>query len=119
MASLIRSNERLAMSLAGANEIRSEIEAVYKAGMDQTLIELNELKHSHGETDHALDGQIDSLILSNLDKINDIIDSVLQTGVQRVDDARDAVPADAERDGCAVARQRPRRRGGGLPFLAR
>jgi NitT/TauT family transport system substrate-binding protein len=34
MASLIRSNERLAMSLAGANEIRSEIEAVYKAGID-------------------------------------------------------------------------------------
>jgi len=34
MASLIRSNERLAMSLAGANEIRGEIEAVYKAGID-------------------------------------------------------------------------------------
>ncbi|ROT41702.1 ANTH-domain-containing protein [Sodiomyces alkalinus F11] len=60
---------------------------VYKAGMDQTLIELNELKQNQGETDHALDGQIDALILANLDKINDIIDSVLQTGVQRVDDA--------------------------------
>jgi NitT/TauT family transport system substrate-binding protein len=34
MASLIRSNERLAMSLAPASEIRSEIEAVYKAGID-------------------------------------------------------------------------------------
>ena len=34
MASLIRSNERLAMSLAGANDIRNEIEAVYKAGID-------------------------------------------------------------------------------------
>ena len=34
MASLIRSNERLAMSLAGANEIRGEIEAVYKASID-------------------------------------------------------------------------------------
>ncbi|KAL2758413.1 hypothetical protein ACRALDRAFT_1080258 [Sodiomyces alcalophilus JCM 7366] len=60
---------------------------VYKAGMDQTLIELNELKQNQGETDHALDGQIDALILANLDKINDVIDSVLQTGVQRVDDA--------------------------------
>ncbi|EHK22522.1 uncharacterized protein TRIVIDRAFT_179842 [Trichoderma virens Gv29-8] len=60
---------------------------VYKAGMDQTLIELNELKQNQGETDHALDGQIDALILSNLDKINDIIDSVLQAGVSRVDDA--------------------------------
>ena len=34
MASLIRSNERLAMSLAAASEVRSEIEAVYKAGID-------------------------------------------------------------------------------------
>ncbi|KND90384.1 Endocytosis protein end4 [Tolypocladium ophioglossoides CBS 100239] len=40
-----------------------------------------------GETDHALDGQIDGLILANLDKINDMIDSVLQAGVSRVDDA--------------------------------
>lgn len=60
---------------------------VYKAGMDQTLLELNELKQNQGETDHALDGQIDALILANVDKINDVIDSVLQTGVQRVDDA--------------------------------
>ncbi|KAF6802484.1 cytoskeleton assembly control protein, partial [Colletotrichum sojae] len=60
---------------------------VYKAGMDQTLIELNELKLNQGDTDTALDGQIDALIMANLDKINDIIDSVLQSGVQRVDDA--------------------------------
>jgi ABC-type nitrate/sulfonate/bicarbonate transport system substrate-binding protein len=34
IASLIRSNERLAISLAPANDIRKEIEAVYKAGID-------------------------------------------------------------------------------------
>jgi NitT/TauT family transport system substrate-binding protein len=34
MASLIRSNERLAMSLAPGNDIRKEIEAVYRAGID-------------------------------------------------------------------------------------
>lgn len=67
-------------------EKEEELE-VYKAGMDQTLIELNELKLNQGDTDHALDGQIDALILANLDKINDIIDSVLQSGVKRVDDA--------------------------------
>ncbi|KAI1501637.1 ANTH-domain-containing protein [Biscogniauxia marginata] len=60
---------------------------VYKAGMDQTLIELNELKQNQGDTDHVIDGQIDALIMANLDKINDIIDSVLQAGVSRVDDA--------------------------------
>jgi NitT/TauT family transport system substrate-binding protein len=34
MASLIRSNERLAMSLASASDVRKEIEAVYRAGID-------------------------------------------------------------------------------------
>ncbi len=67
-------------------EKEEELE-VYKAGMDQTLIELNELKQNQGDTDHALDGQIDAIILAQLDKIHDIIDSVLQSGVQRVDDA--------------------------------
>ncbi|KAK3695538.1 ANTH domain-containing protein [Podospora appendiculata] len=60
---------------------------VYKAGMDQTLIELNELKHNQGDSDNLLDGQLDAIVLAQMDKINDIIDSVLQAGVQRVDDA--------------------------------
>jgi ABC-type nitrate/sulfonate/bicarbonate transport system substrate-binding protein len=34
MASLIRSNERLAISLVGANEVRKEIEGVYRAGIE-------------------------------------------------------------------------------------
>ncbi|KAI9749653.1 MAG: actin organization and endocytosis protein [Chaenotheca gracillima] len=60
---------------------------IFKAGMDQTLLELNELKMSHQDTDRALDGQIDTVLLDNVRKINDIVDSVLQSGVQRVDDA--------------------------------
>ncbi|KAK4649620.1 Synthetically Lethal with ABP1 protein 2 [Podospora bellae-mahoneyi] len=67
-------------------EKEEELE-VYKAGMDQTLIELNELKNNQGVSDQALDGQLDAIILAQLDKINEIIDSVLQAGVQRVDDA--------------------------------
>jgi len=67
-------------------EKEEELE-VYKAGMDQTLLELNDLKLNQGDTDHALDGQIDALIMANLGKINEIIDSVLQAGVARVDDA--------------------------------
>ncbi len=34
VAAMIRSNERLAMKVAGASDIRKEIEAVYKAGME-------------------------------------------------------------------------------------
>lgn len=67
-------------------EKEEELE-VYKAGMDQTLIELNELKNNQGVSDQALDGQLDAIILAQLEKINDIIDSVLQAGVSRVDDA--------------------------------
>ncbi|KAL2107730.1 hypothetical protein VUR80DRAFT_4826 [Thermomyces stellatus] len=67
-------------------EKEEELE-VYKAGMDQTLIELNDLKNSRGETDQVLDGELDAIILSNLSKINDIIDAVLQAAVHRVDDA--------------------------------
>jgi huntingtin-interacting protein 1-related protein len=67
-------------------EKEDELE-IFKAGMDQTLLELNELKHSQNDTTAVIDGQIDTLVLDNIRKINDIVDSVLQSGVQRVDDA--------------------------------
>lgn len=67
-------------------EKEDELE-VYKQSLDDTLIKLNELEMSRGDTDQALDGEIDAMLLSNIGKINDIIDSVLQSGVQRVDDA--------------------------------
>jgi hypothetical protein len=67
-------------------EKEDELE-VYKQSLDDTLIRLHELETSRGDTDQALDGEIDAMLLSNIGKINDIIDSVLQSGVQRVDDA--------------------------------
>lgn len=60
---------------------------VYKQSLDDTLLRLHELEMSRGDTDRALDGEIDAMLLSNIGKINDIIDSVLQSGVQRIDDA--------------------------------
>lgn len=67
-------------------EKEEELE-IYKSGMDQTLVELNELRMNGGDTDKALDDQIDQVLIGNIQKIHDIIDSVLQSGVQRVDDA--------------------------------
>lgn len=67
-------------------EKEEELE-IFRAGMDQTLLELNELKLSQNATDSAMDGHLDSFIQENLQKINDIVDAVLQSGVQRVDDA--------------------------------
>ncbi|GAM87132.1 hypothetical protein ANO11243_051530 [Dothideomycetidae sp. 11243] len=63
-----------------------ELEIV-KAGLDQALMELSELRGGRNDNDHALDEQIDVMLLDNIRKINDLIDSVLQSGVQRVDDA--------------------------------
>jgi len=60
---------------------------IYKQGMDQTLLELAELRQGNGETDNAMNEQIDVFLKENISKISDIIDSVLQSGVQRVDDA--------------------------------
>ena len=60
---------------------------IFRAGMDQTLLEMNELKLNQHANDSAIDGHLDSFIQDSLQKINDIIDSVLQSGVRRVDDA--------------------------------
>ena len=67
-------------------EKEEELE-IFRAGMDQTLLELNDLKLNQNANENVLDGHIDTLIQDSLQKINDIIDSVLQSGVQRVDDA--------------------------------
>ncbi|KAL5337546.1 ANTH domain-containing protein [Aspergillus crustosus] len=67
-------------------EKETELEAM-QAAMDEALLELEELKLNQGDADKALDNQIDHVLLGTVSKINDIIDSVLQTGVQRVDDA--------------------------------
>ena len=60
---------------------------ITRAGMDQALIELEELRAGGNEVDRAVNGEMDNLLLDSLKKINDIIDSVLQSGVSRVDDA--------------------------------
>ena len=61
--------------------------AIMKQVIDEALLKLHEQEQSRGDTDNALDDQIDAMLLANIGKINDIIDSVLQSGVQRVDDA--------------------------------
>ncbi|KAK5099821.1 sla2 Src-like adaptor 2 [Lithohypha guttulata] len=71
---------------AALREKDDEIE-IYKSGMEQALEELEELKLGSHETDGGLDEAIDEVIKGNIVKINDMIDSVLQSGVQRVDDA--------------------------------
>lgn len=54
---------------------------------DDTLIKLNELELSRGASDQALDLENDAMLLTNIKKMTDIIDSVPQSVVQRIDDA--------------------------------
>lgn len=58
---------------------------IYKTGMDETLLQLHELQLNGGD-DEAMNEQIDQLILGHLEKLNDIIDHVLQTAAKRIDD---------------------------------
>ena len=67
-------------------EKEEELE-IYKSSLDEALLELNDYKNGGGANGSAMDEQIDVMLLENIKKINDIIDSVLQAGVQRVDDA--------------------------------
>ncbi|KAI5844705.1 ANTH domain-containing protein [Tricharina praecox] len=60
---------------------------VYKAGMDQVLLEVNEQKMAAGQEPKMDDELMDTLLLEHLKRLHEIIDSVLQSGVQRIDDA--------------------------------
>ncbi|KAI5454650.1 sla2 Src-like adaptor 2 [Naganishia albida] len=61
--------------------------AIMQEGMDTTLQQMNELQQREGETDTAFTAQVDTLILDHRKQLNEIIDSILQACVQKVDDA--------------------------------
>ncbi|KAF9225419.1 ANTH-domain-containing protein [Gyrodon lividus] len=60
---------------------------ILQEGMDSTIQQLSEAQQNQGLTEEATDAQIDTLILDNRKKLNQIIDSILQGCVQKVDDA--------------------------------
>ncbi|KAF8470120.1 ANTH domain-containing protein [Kalaharituber pfeilii] len=67
-------------------EKEEELE-IAKAGMDHTLKLLLEAENKDTAKDDALDSAIDAMLADHLGKLAEIMDSVLQSGVQRVDDA--------------------------------
>lgn len=73
-------NEDLKQQL---RETEEELQ-IFKQGMDDLLLEVNALKAAPGNHDVEM---IDTLLLENLKQLNDMIDSVLQGGVQRIDDS--------------------------------
>ncbi|GJJ09734.1 hypothetical protein Clacol_003958 [Clathrus columnatus] len=63
-----------------------EIQILQEA-MDSTIQKLHELQQTQGFTHQATIAQIDTLILDNRKKLNEIIDSILQGCVQKVDES--------------------------------
>ncbi|KAF8323279.1 ANTH-domain-containing protein [Clavulina sp. PMI_390] len=61
--------------------------AIIQEGLDTTIQQLAQAQSDQGVVDLATNAQIDTLILDNRKKLNDIIDSILQACVQKVDDA--------------------------------
>ncbi|EGO05317.1 hypothetical protein SERLA73DRAFT_164870 [Serpula lacrymans var. lacrymans S7.3] len=60
---------------------------ILQEGMDSTIQQLSETRQTQGISEEATNAQIDTLILDNRKKLNEIIDSILQACVQKVDDA--------------------------------
>lgn len=61
--------------------------AIMQLSLDQAILDANEAKQLGTANVGAIDGQVDAILLDSIQKINDIIDSVLQAGIIRVDDA--------------------------------
>ncbi|KZT36593.1 hypothetical protein SISSUDRAFT_1063523 [Sistotremastrum suecicum HHB10207 ss-3] len=60
---------------------------ILQEGMDHTIQQMSDLQQTQSFTEQANNTQIDTLILDNRKKLNQIIDSILQACVQKVDDA--------------------------------
>ncbi|KIK39735.1 hypothetical protein CY34DRAFT_807913 [Suillus luteus UH-Slu-Lm8-n1] len=60
---------------------------ILQEGMDSTIQSLSEAQQNQGLSEEATNAQIDTLILDNRKKLNEVIDSILQACVQKVDDA--------------------------------
>ncbi|KAK9318648.1 ANTH domain-containing protein [Lipomyces starkeyi] len=67
-------------------EKEEELE-VYKTGLDEALLRLNDMSINQKDADAAIDGQIDGILIGHVGKLNSIIDAVLQSSAQRVADA--------------------------------
>ncbi|RPD55883.1 cytoskeleton assembly control protein [Lentinus tigrinus ALCF2SS1-7] len=61
--------------------------AILQEGMDATLQQLSDAQQNQGLNEEATNAQIDTLILDNRKKLNQIIDSILNACVQKVDEA--------------------------------
>ncbi|KAG5440493.1 hypothetical protein PCK2_000427 [Pneumocystis canis] len=62
-------------------------EEICKVEIDSTFMKLNDLHMNHREMDSAINSEIDRLLTDNLKKLNDILDAVLQSAIQTIDNS--------------------------------
>ncbi|KAG5437413.1 hypothetical protein PCANB_000844 [Pneumocystis canis] len=60
---------------------------ICKVEIDSTFMKLNDLHMNHRNMDSAINSEIDRLLADNLKKLNDIIDAVLQSAIQTIDNS--------------------------------
>jgi hypothetical protein len=68
-------------------EEKDEEILIMQEGMDTTLRQMSTLRNDQGENDEVFNAQIDTLVLDQEKKFNEIIDSILQAGSQKIEDA--------------------------------
>lgn len=61
--------------------------SVMQESLDSTLQNLNETKLNTAEVDNTFTAQVDTLILDHRKELNQIIDSILQACIQKIDDS--------------------------------
>ncbi|KAG8784995.1 sla2 Src-like adaptor 2 [Serendipita sp. 405] len=73
--------------LEGLREEKDQEIQILQESVDTTLQQMADLQATQGIVEQTTDAQLSTLILDNRKKLNQIIDSILQACIQKVDDA--------------------------------
>lgn len=90
---MARMNAQVTELEAALREHKEAIDAkdaeiqILQEGMDSTIRGFNELRINNTDSNAAVDAQIDTIILDNAKQLSAIIDSILQSCADKIDDA--------------------------------
>ncbi|CAG8475978.1 5410_t:CDS:10 [Paraglomus occultum] len=84
---LLRRLEEKQRELERITQEKDEEIAIAQAGFDQTVQALAKLQQSQSDSESGMQTAIDNLILDHLRNLNDILDSIFQTCIQKIDDS--------------------------------
>ncbi|KDQ17755.1 hypothetical protein BOTBODRAFT_144059 [Botryobasidium botryosum FD-172 SS1] len=84
---LLRQVDEKAHDLEHLREEKDQEIAIIQEGLDTTIQQMSEIQQTQVFADDATNAQLDTLILDHRKKLNQIIDSILQACVHKVDDA--------------------------------